>query len=204
MASTTTLYENEYILNLSKSFRDRFNLLPQSEPEGNYIYHVWIEERKNWLNKTYCWCSEIRNASFRVVNKNETLSDYGIEDFKRLAFIAELVNYAQKFDYWKGVLGIVSPHYNLFHLSNFNIGDTLNDSNFEISIHFDSIVFNTFLDEFESFGLYDDNLYTYNQYQWKISKTKAQMYFADECIYNHPKPMYVLAVLGWFIASNAR
>lgn len=202
MASTVTLYGNRYELNITENFHHRFTALPVDKPNGKYSFVVWIEVRKSWLTDNIFWCYKIINEHNEVVHKYETgitgssLSSY----FHKKAFEAELVNYASKIDCWED--WFFNSHDQVYKLYNFSVGDTLENSNFEVEVNFDSATFDWCLQRFQAFGIDTEKYNTYYRYKWKVSKSYAKLYYDNECIYNHPKPMYVLAVLGWYIAPN--
>lgn len=203
MASTTILYSNRYDLNITDNIHHRFILLPWDKPSGKYTYFVWIEKRSSWLTDSFFWCSRLVDSNNNDAYKNEiALSDF-YYDSRRFAFVAELVNYAQKFDYWEESRLFNSHQYD-YELSNFILGDKLENSNFEVKVDFSDVSFKYCLETFNSFGI-DINKYdTYYRYKWIINITSAKLYYDNECIYNHPKPLYVLAMLGWHIAPKAQ
>jgi len=204
MASTVTLYGNRYELNITENFHHRFTALPWNKPAGKYTFVVWIEERKSWLSDQIFWCYKIVNEHSEVVHKDETgstgssLGSY----FHKKAFEAELVNYASKIDCWEDWL--FCSHNQEYKLSNFSVGDTLENSNFEVVVYFDSVTFDSCLKRFKAFGIDTEKYDTYSRYKWVVKYSSAKLYYDNECIYNHPDPKYVLAVLGWFIAPNLR
>lgn len=204
MASTITLYGNRFELNITEHFHHRFILLPWNKPAGKYTYLVWIEKRKSWLTDSIFWCSRLVDVNNKDVYRNEIgfTSDYEYY-CKRFAFLAEIVNYAQKYDCWEEKRLFSSKDFE-YKLSNFNLGDKLESSNFEVEIDFDIISFEFCLETFKSLGIDIARYDTYYKYKWKVSRTFAKLYYDNECIYTHPKPMYVLAMLGWYIAPKAQ
>ena len=202
MASVVTLYGNSYELNITEHFHKRFTALPWNKPDGKYSFVVWLEDRKTWLQTNTFWCYKLINKNNEVVHKDEMCVTNDSRCCSKKAFVAELVNYASKFDCWEEWL--FCSHNQEFRLSNFNVGDTLDKSNFEVEVSFDSVTFDWCLKRFKEFGIDTEKYNSYYKYKWKVSKSSAKLYYNNECIYNHPKPMYVLAVLGWFLAPYAR
>jgi hypothetical protein len=203
MASIITLYANRYELNITENFHHRFILLPWNKPAGKYSYYVWIEKRKSWLSDDIFWCSRLVDANNKDAHRNEISVTSNYERYSgRHSFLAELVNYAQKYDYWEENRLFNSKDFD-FKLSNYNIGDKLEYSNFEVEVYFDNISFDNCLETFKSFGIDIARYNEYYKYKWKVSRTSAKLYYDKECIYTHPNPMYVLAMLGWYIAPQA-
>ena len=204
MASTVTLYANSYKLNITEDFHKRFTALPMSKPDGKYTFVVWLEERKSWLQTQIFWCYKFINERNEVVHEYESGSTGSSLDsyFHKKAFEAELVNYASKIDCWEDWL--FCSHNQEYKLSHFSVGDTLENSNFEVVVYFDSITFDWCLKRFKEFGIDTEKYDTYSRYKWVVKYSSAKLYYDNECIYNHPDPKYVLAVLGWFIAPNLR
>lgn len=204
MASTEILYGNSYELNITRNFHYRFTALPSDKPAGKYTFGVWIEVRKSWLYDQIFWCYKIINEHNKVVHKGE-IGETGSSlyyYFHKKAFEAELVNYASKIDCWGDWL--FSSHNRYYKLSNFSVGDTLENSNFEVQVNFDSITFDSCLERFKAFGIDTEKYDSYDRYKWVVKYSSAKLYYDNECIYNHPDPKYVLAVLGWFLAPNLR
>ena len=204
MASTNTIYANIYYnLKISEHFHHRFILLPYNMPAGEYTYAVWLEERKSWLDKSIWWCSKLINKNNEIIHKNEICVTSDGFYSRKLAFIAELVNFAYKYDMWEDGNYFCS-HNQEFRLRKFELDDTLENSDFEVEVGFDTICFDWCLETFKSFGI-DTNKYdTYYRYNWIITKSSAKLYYDKQCIYSHPDPKKVLAHLGWFLAPKAQ
>ena len=200
--ATRTLYGNSYKIKVTENFHKRFTALPQNMPNGDYTFVVWLEERKSWLLTNIYWCYKFINKNNEVVHKDEMCVTNDNICRKKKAFVSELVNYAYKYDCWEDWL--FCSHNQEFRLTNFEVGDTLENSSFEVEVPFDSVTFDWCLKRFKAFGIDTDKYDTYYKYEWKVSKSYAKIYYDGVCIYNHPKPSYVLAVLGWFLAPYIR
>ena len=98
------------------------------------------------------------------------------------------------------------PHgmYNDINITNFEIGDSFHNANFNIVVRFDNEWFEWCRRTFENMGIDTQRHKFAHLYHWDISKTSAKLFYGKECLYDYPKPYLLLAYLGWHIAGKAR
>ena len=203
MASENTIYGNSYKLNISDDFRRGFNLLPINSSPGEYTYAVYAKERHSWLSDDFLWGSKLIDCNGKIVNAKETTLKYDYE-VRKCAFVAELINYGCRFNLWD-TENFFSFRHSLgsFKLSNYNLDESLFDSNFKIEVGFYHQTFDWCLDTFKSLGIDTEKYNFYICYKWEITKSYAKLLYNTQCIYNHQDPKYVLAHLGWYVRSEA-
>lgn len=209
MGETIVYLERRYRLNISDDFLSRFGpLYPVFRTSrerikgGVYYWEIKVKERRG-KDIEDIWESKVLDNNYVALTNR--IKAFSLPVFtKRLAFIAEIINYAHDYDfcYWdEDYFDLRDHNINYFSVRNFEIGDTFDDANFEIELVFGDI--NLCKKTFEKRGI-DTNRYNNSWlYTWVISKTSAKLYYDRNCIYTHPNPMLLLAYLGWYIASIA-
>ena len=211
MQETLVFLERRYRLNISEDFHCRFWLLPEKRPSGErigagvYYYEIKVEERRG-KDTEYVWVSKVLDNNGVVLRSS--VSKYSLPLYtRRLAFVAEIINYAHDYDfcYWnENYFDLRDRHINYFSVRNFEIGDTFEDADFEIEMEFGDDGSTLCKKTFEKKGIDTNRYKNFYLYRWVISKTSAKLYYDRECIYTHPNPMLLLAYLGWYITTIAR